>query len=196
MKKIITISGLICFYHLPMLTAQKIGYVPKFLNENHPQIGYWFFTPALINDEKKALANIDSIATKCNYTMLFLTSREGANFYDFKLLHPVFQKLVAEGHKKGLKVGLQLWGNYKDKTIDGSQRMIVEDEVQLDSMGNAAYTASAKFIRFPDRLLKTDLFKVYAFKKTGDGFYDPATLKDITAQCETISPDKATIAVK
>lgn len=196
MKKIITISLIKCLCISQLLYSQKIEYIPKFLNENHPQIGYWFFTPTLINDEKKALANIDSIAAKCNYTMLFLTSREGANFYDFKLLHPVFQKLVAEGHRKGLKVGLQLWGNYKDKTMEGSQRMIIENEVELDQEGNASFTAKAKYIRFPDRLLKSDLFKVYAFKKTGDGFYDPATLKDITAQCEATLPDKETVQVK
>jgi len=176
--------------------AQKIEYVPKFLNTNHPEIGYWFISPKLINDEKKALANIDSIAATCNYTLLFLTSREGANFYDFKLLHPFFKKLVAEGHKQGLKVGLQLWGNYKDRSVEGSQQMIIENEVQLDESGSASFTAKAKYIRFPDRLLKSDLFKVYAFKRTGEGFYDPATLKDITDKCETVLPDKTTVQVK
>lgn len=175
--------------------GQNIRYVSKFPNENHPRIGYWFFTPTLINDEKKALANIDSIAAKCNYTMLFLTSREGADFYDFKLLHPVFSKLVAEGHKKGLKLGLQLWGNYKNKTIAGSQRMIIENELLLDQSGHASFTAKAKYIRFPDRLLKSDLFKVYAFRKTGEGFYDPATLQDITNRCTTALPSKDTVQV-
>ncbi len=195
MNKIIACLLILTFSN-SLFAQTKIEYVPQFKNENHPEIGYWFISPNLIKDEKKIVANIDSIAKKCNYTLLFLTAREGADFYDFKLLHPIFQKLVAEGHKKGLKVGLQLWGNYKDKTIDGSQRMIVENEVQLDVSGNADFTAKAKFIRFPDRLLKSDLFKVYVFKKTSDGFYDPTTLKDITQQCETTLPDKATVQVK
>jgi hypothetical protein len=196
MKNPISIILIILWISIGMVQAQEITYVSKFPNENHPEIGYWFISPKLISDEKKIVANIDSIADKCNYTMLFLTSREGANFYDFSLLHPVFQKLVAEGHKKGLKVGLQLWGNYQDKSIEGSQRMIIENEVLLDQSGNADYTAIAKYIRFPDRLLKSDLFKVYAFRKTSEGFYDPATLKDITGQCESVTPDKATVQVK
>jgi hypothetical protein len=175
---------------------QEIKYVNRFENENHPEIGYWFISPNLISDEKKILANIDSIADKCMYTMLFLTSREGANFYDFPVMHPVFQKLVAEGHRKGLKVGLQLWGNYKDTQMEGSQRMIIENEVSLDEKGNADYTAKAKFIRFPDRLLKSDLIKVYAFRKTSDGFYDPATVKDITSFCKAVLPDKETVQIK
>ena len=196
MNKVAAVLILLICLNIQWAQAQIIEYVPKFSNENHPEIGYWFITPKLIGDEKKILANIDSIADKCMYTMLFLTSREGANFYDFPLLHPVFQKLVAEGHRKGLKVGLQLWGNYPDKSMEGSQRMIVENEVLLDQAGNADYTAKARFIRFPGRLLKTELFKVYAFRKTSEGFYDPSTLTDITGQCESVTPDKETVAIK
>lgn len=179
-----------------ILYAQKIVYVPQFENENHPEIGYWFITPTMIKEENKIEAHIDSIAKNCKYTMLFLTSREGASFYDFSLLHSFFQKLVLEAHKKGLKVGLQLWGNYQDKSIEGSQRMIVENEVVLDQSGNAKFTASAKYIRFPDRLLKSDLFKVYAFKKTGNGFYDPSTLQEITHKCKSVLPNKETVEIE
>ncbi len=197
MKKVILLTAILLSLQSLVLNAQKIEYVNKFSNENHPQIGYWFISPNLLVNDRYA-SNIDSIATKCNYTMLFLTAREGANFYEFSIWHDAFKKIVANAHQKGLKVGLQLWGNYKDKDkpVDRSQRMIVESEVTLDQSGNASFTDTAKFIRFPDRLLKTDLFKVYAFKKTGDGFYDPATLKDITAQCETVLPDKRTAQVK
>lgn len=176
--------------------TKKTTYVPEFANENHEQIGYWFISPNLITDENLYLKHIDSIAEKCKYTLIFLTAREGANFYDYKKMYPVFKNLVAAAHKKGLKVGLQLWGNYNDKTIEGSQRMIIETELPLDQAGNAAATIKAQFIRFEHRLLKSDLFKVYAFRKTGDGFYDPATLKDITQYCEVVLPDKATVAVK
>ena len=188
---------IVLFYCTGILRAQsrQTLYVSNFANENHEQIGYWFITPSLIADIKKAVANIDSIATKCNYTMFFLTAREGANFFDVNLLYPVFKQLVAEGHRKGIKIGLQLWGNYKDQTIEGVQRMIVENEVGLDETGSASFRAKARYIRFDDRLLKTDLFKVYAFKKTGEGFYDPATWKDITSQCTVVLPDKASVQV-
>ena len=177
------------------VVAQPIRYVSKFANENHPEIGYWFISPSLLPNDN-FLVHLDTIAQKCPYTLLFLTARDGANFYDFKLMHPVFQKIVASAHKKGLKVGLQLWGNYKDTSYAGSQRMIIENEVLLDQSGNAIFTAKAKYIRFPDRLLHSDLFRVFAFRKTSEGFYDPATLKDITRQCESTTPDKETVLVK
>ena len=195
MKKIIVVVLLSCSAGLLDAQSKKISYVPEFANENHEQIGYWFITPKLIGDVNKAVANIDSIATKCNYSMLFLTAREGANFFELKLMYPFFKQLVAAGHRKGIKVGLQLWGNYKDKTMDASQRMIIENEVTLNESGNAAFTVTAKYIRFADRLLKSDLFKVYAFKKTGEGLYDPATLKDITSLCDVVLPDKAMVQV-
>ena len=70
-----------------------------------------------------------------------------------------------------------------------------ENEVSLDQSGNATFAAKAKYIRFPDRLLHSDLFRVYAFKKTSEGCYDPSTLKDITGLCESVSPDKETVLV-
>jgi len=196
MKKLLLITAFLFTGSTGILLAQKTTYVPAFPNENHEQIGYWFISPNLINEENLYLKHIDSIAEKCKYTLIFLTAREGANFYDYQKMYPVFKNLVAAAHKKGLKVGLQLWGNYNDKTIEGSQRMIIETELPLDQAGNAAADIKAKFIRFEHRLLKSDLFKVYAFKKTGDGFYDPSTLKDITQHCEVVLPDKATVSVK
>ncbi len=193
--KRITLSAFLLLLIFNVAVAQTIKYVSKFANENHPEIGYWFISPSLLPNDNY-LVHLDTIAQKCPYTLLFLTARDGANFYDFSLMHPVFQKIVSQAHKKGLKVGLQLWGNYKDTVREGSQQMIVENEITLDQAGNATLTANAKYIRFADRLLHSDLFKVYAFKKTAEGFYDPATLKDITGLCETSTPDKATVVVK
>lgn len=190
----IYLAGLLMFQFSFFVQAQQIKYVPAFENANHPEIGYWFISPNLLENDKY-LPNIDSLAKKCKYTMLFLTAREGANFYNFSLMHPVFSKLVKEAHKKGMKIGLQLWGNYQDKSMEASQRMIVETEVVLDQSGKASKEIKAKYVRFPDRMLKADLFKVYAFKKTGDGFYDPATLQDITSRCTAVLPDKTTVQV-
>jgi hypothetical protein len=193
--KTIALAAFLFLFIPQSLPAQNIQYVERFNNENHPEIGYWFISPDLLQNDEY-LKSLDTIAKECPYTLLFLTARDGATFYDYDLMHPVFKAIVAKAHQYGLKVGLQLWGNYKDKNVEGSQRMIVGEEITLDQSGQATYTAKAKFVRFPDRLLKTDLFKVYAFKKTSDGFYDPATLKDITKQCETVLPDKSTVQVK
>lgn len=196
MKKNLAIIAALCYFTSSFSQVPKITYVDEFANENHPEIGYWFISANIVTEDKKYLAHIDSIANDCKYTLIFLTARDQISFYDFDKMHPVFKDIVAAAHKKGIKVGLQLWGNYEDKTIDRSQRMIIETEVPLDPTGNATATIKAKYIRFEGRLLKTDLFKVYAFKKTGDGFYDPSTLKDITKQCEAVLPDKETVQVK
>ena len=194
MKKIAILVSLL-FLSFYISTAQPLEHVSKFKNENHPEIGYWFISPDLYTNGAY-LKELDSIIHQCPYTLVFLTARAGADFYDFKTMHPIFKNIVATAHQHGLKVGLQLWGNYNDKNIAGVQRMIVENEVMLDEQGKASLTIKAKFIRFPDRLLKTDLFKVYAFKKTGEGFYDPASLKDITQKCKTSLPDKETVELK
>ncbi len=194
MKRNILLIVAFIWFGLGLSFSQDINYVKRFANENHPEIGYWFISPDLLKDNRY-LEELDSIIHQCPYTLVFLTARDGADFYDFKTMYPVFKMIVETAHRSGLKIGLQLWGNYKDKTIDGSQRMIAEDEVQLDESGKASYTAQARFVRFPDRLLKTDLFRVYAFKKTADGFYDPATLKDITSKCTKNLPDKKTVEI-
>jgi hypothetical protein len=174
--------------------AQKIQYVKEFQNKNHPEIGYWFFTPTLSQDERY-LDTLKSIIDRCKYTMLFLSSRENANFLNDSLYHPIFKNIVAYAHKRGIKIGLQMWGNSSNVSYENALRMVIENEVTLDENGNAQFLATSKFIRFPDRLLKSDLFRVYAFKKTGEGFYETSTLKDITNQCVATSTNKESVFV-
>lgn len=193
MKKIF-FSAILFLFGVIFLSAQQLKYIGRFLNENHPEIGYWFISPDLLQNEAY-LKNLDTIAKECPYTLLFLTARDGADFYKYDIMHPVFKKLVNKAHQYGLKVGLQLWGNYKDKSPEGAQRLIVGDEIVADNLGHAGFTAKARYIRFPDRVLKTDLFRVYAFRKTSEGFYDPSSLKDITALCHKVLPDKFTLQV-
>ena len=184
----------VLLFVLKIAQGQTIQYVSAFPNKNHPEIGYWFFTPTLSQDERY-LDTLKSIADRCKYTMLFLSSRENANFLNDSLYHPIFKNIVAAAHKRGLKIGLQMWGNSSNVSFDNALRMVIENEVTLDNSGKASLLANSKFIRFPDRLLKSDLFRVYAFKKTGEGFYDPSTLKDITAQCSATSSNKESVFV-
>lgn len=173
----------------------EIGYVDRFRNENHPEIGYWFFSPEQLPDDQY-LDYLGQVVMKFPFTLVFLTARDGADFYDYSLMHPVFSKLVAAAHERGLKIGLQLWQNEEQVSLENAVRMLVDHDVTLNHSGHASVTAKAQFIRFPDRLIKTDLFKAYAFKKTGDGFYDPGTLQDITHLCKTVLPDKQTAEIQ
>jgi len=173
----------------------KIEYVKAFDNINHPEICYWFFSANMLENERY-LKVVDSLAHNSLYTLIFITARNGVDFYDYNKMRPIFNKLVARTHSLGLKIGLQLWDNKKNVAIENTERCITEGEVTLNEFGNTTYTAKAKHIRSMSSLIKSELFKVYAFKKTSDGFYDPKTLNDITPQTSSSSPDKETVIVK
>lgn len=157
----------------------KADYVKSFDNINHPQVAYWFFAANMM-PEQRYKEKIDSFAKFSKYTLIYLTERDGCNFHDIKTMHPVFEKLVAYAHQKGLKIGLQIWKNNAGTLIENTDRLIQEGEVTLDENGKAAYAVRAKGARDTNSVIKSELFRIYAFKKTGDGFYDSATLKDIT----------------
>lgn len=157
----------------------KTSYVDAFQNSNHPQVAYWFFAANMLPEERYK-GKIDSFVKYSKYTLVFLTERDGCNFHDIQTMHPVFEKLVAYAHQKGLKIGLQIWKNNKGTLIENTDRLIQDGEVTLDDNGKAGYTVRARGARDTNSVIKSELFKIYAFKKTSDGFYDPATLHEIT----------------
>jgi hypothetical protein len=158
---------------------KKVEYVNSFKNVNHPEVAYWFFASNML-PEARWKGKIDSFARYSKYTLIFLTERDGCNFYDIKTMHPIFKKLVAYAHQKGLKIGLQIWKRDFGTRVENTDRLIQEGEVVLNENGHGNYEVTAKGARNMSGLIKSELFKVYAFKKTSDGFYDPSTLKDIT----------------
>jgi hypothetical protein len=157
----------------------NVNYTDEFKNVNHPQVAYWFFSPNMMPEERYK-GKIDTFAVYSKYTLVYLTARDGCDFYDVKTMHPVFKKLVAYAHQKGLKIGLQIWKNNTGTLLENTDRLIQEGEVLLDGNGRGSYHVKAKGAREPDTIIKSELFKIYAFKKTSDGFYDPSTLKEIT----------------
>ena len=162
----------------------KTSYVDAFQNTNHPQVAYWFFAANMLPEERYK-GKIDSFVKYSKYTLVFLTERDGCNFHDIQTMHPVFQKLVAYAHQKGLKIGLQIWKNNKGTLIENTDRLIQDGELVLDENGKANYAVRARGARDTNSVIKSELFKIYAFQKTSDGFYDPATLHEITKSAET-----------
>ncbi|MCW3091680.1 MAG: hypothetical protein JWP81_2749 [Ferruginibacter sp.] len=163
----------------------KTTYVRSFGNSNHPQVAYWFFATNMMED-KAWKDKIDSLAAFSKYTLIFLTDR-GADFYDTKTMHPIFKKLVAYAHQKGLKIALQVWKSDVGILLENTDRLMQEGEVQLDENGAGQYTVKANGARDMDGLIKSELFKIYAFKKTSEGFYDSATLREITPGVKTVN---------
>jgi hypothetical protein len=172
----------------------QVEYVDNFANINHPQVAYWFFSKELLVNDKY-LTDLDKLASESKFNMIFLTARNGLNFYDFDKMRPVFKKLVERAHSKGIKIGLQLWETKKEVAIENTERIITDGEITLDANGNGSFTAIAKHVRDTKLIIKSALFKVYIFKKTADGFYEPSSLKEITSQVSAQSTDASTVQI-
>ncbi|HVW59839.1 MAG TPA: hypothetical protein VHC48_07385, partial [Puia sp.] len=145
MKNRIIAAALLLVFAVRGAYGQEVRYVKEFSNEHHPEIGYWFISPSMLEGDR-AIRYLDSVADRCLYTFLFLSAREGVSFFDYGITHDAFKRIVAEGHKRGLKIGLQIWGNTNHVPLEVAERMIVEQEVTLDEAGSADYTAKAKYI--------------------------------------------------
>jgi len=180
-------------------------YEAKIQNSNHPRIVYWFITPEILQNDRY-LSMIDTIATKTPFDLVFLSAREGCNFFDTTTMKPVFSMLVTYAQKRGIKIGLQLWNPTIANDPSISQRTITEATITLDNNGKGNYVAAANHIRLKNfyrttelKAYKSNLFRAFAFKKTSEDEYDPATLKDITEFCNAkpvSSGDKVNINIQ
>ena len=186
MKKLLLFLIVYGFFFALHAQAVKVNYVDGFENVNHPQVAYWFFAANMV-PEARFKAKIDSFAKFSKYTFIFLTERDGCDFHDTKTMHPIFEKVVAYAHSKGLKIGLQIWKDSKGTLIENTDRQIQDGEVVLDEKGKASYWVNAKGARDTNSIIKSELFKIYAFKKTEEGFYKQSTLKDITKNAVSVS---------
>lgn len=163
----------------------KTNYVSSFSNSNHPQVAYWFFAPNMMS-QAAYRGKVDSFAKYSKYTLIFLTAR-GCNFYDAGTMHPVLKDLVTYAHSKGLKIGLQIFKNDDNTRLENTDRLMQEGELTLDESGQGSYHVKAKGSRNMNIILKSELFRIYAFKKTSEGFYNASSLKDITALATSTS---------
>lgn len=185
MKKILL--SLLCSFLLKValcqITASNIQYLDKFNNANHPQIAYWFINKEmLVEDAWKT--KIDSLVANSKYTLIFLTARNGVDFFEPSVMKPYFLALVNYAHSKGLQIGLQLWGTPKNTSESASERAIVENEVLLNEHGMVNLYSKAKHIRAQSgKPFKSDLLKAFVFRKSAPGCYEPSSAVDITKQC-------------
>jgi len=195
MKTKLLLTGLLVIMMHLVTSSQKIkvDYVNSFDNVNHPQVAYWFFAANMMPEEVYK-RKIDSFAKYSKYTLIFLTERNGCHFDSITIMHPIFAKLVAYAHLKGLKIGLQIWKKNAGVLIENTDRLIQDGEVVLDENGTANYSVRAKGARDSNSIIKSDLLKIYAFKKTAEGFYDSSTLKEITNSA-TVTADVRTVHV-
>ena len=174
-------------------SSSHITYISSFNNANHPEIAYWFFNKDMLN-EAAWKNKIDNLSTTSKYTLIFLTARNGVDFFEPEKMKPIFSNLVAYAHTKGLQIGLQLWGTPKNTSEASSERTVVENEIILDANGLGSVYSKAIHTRAQSgKPFKSALLKAYLFKKTGNGFYNPSSLKDITDQCKIASTKDSSV---
>lgn len=173
----------------------EIRYVNEISNVRHPQIGYWFFTPDIVSSDAY-LDLIEEYSKTTPYNLIVLTARNGMNFFDVEKMHPVFERLVHKADSLGIGIGLSIWDcGDKEYTERNCARTIIETETRLDASGKAICSNKAANIRSA-KPYKHELLKVYAFKKVGDGVYEPGTLHDITKQCvQAGTPENFSISI-
>lgn len=147
-------------------------------NTNHPQIGYWFLTPPII-ESGKYMDDLDAMIDNTYLDFFFLDAREGANFEDTETMHKVVANIVERAHERNVKIGMRTFlandGPLEDRD---RERFLGDKEVRLDSNGQGSCVIDNSFIR--DRsTFKNGVYKIYAFEKTDNGFYDPTTLTEV-----------------
>lgn len=174
----------------PQAVIQHVKRIP---NTANPELLYWFISPSEIKDHAY-VRDLDLIAANGTFNFIFLTQREGADFYDYPTMHPIFKDLVARAHAKGIKVGLQLWMEDKRVPANQTQGIVVEKELPLDAAGQTDITLESRDVRkegnSPQDIrtcVKSELLHAFAFRKTAEGEYSPGSVIDITDEIHTTS---------
>lgn len=167
----------------PAIASDKyVQYVDKLQNIRHPSIGYWFITPETLQGDVY-LKQIEEYARTTPYSLIFLTARNGVDFFDVATMHPVFERLVAKADSLNISIGLQIWNSQDQSyTERNCSRTIVETEGKLDENGYAVCKNKPCGIRVTESF-KNKLFRAYAFKKCGTNVYTPGSLQNITHLC-------------
>lgn len=193
---LISLLVLMMFQHNNVLAqmAIKTNYVTKFKNSNHPQIAYWFLTPALLENEKY-LSDLNSMIDNTLFDFIFLDAREGCSFDKLEIMHPVMQKIVALAHQRNIKIGFRTHVAPMKQMPDSIlERFVAEAETKLNSNGQGSCSTNSSFVRAKSSY-KKQVYKVFCFKKTAAGFYDPSSLKELTDFESTIKGETITVNI-
>ncbi|MES2390175.1 MAG: hypothetical protein V4555_00940 [Acidobacteriota bacterium] len=186
----------------PLTFAQQttipvtVRYQQPIQNQQYPELLYWFVTPETL-DPAQYTRDIQHIAHDTVFDFPFLTARGGVNFSDSPEAHTAISHLVRLAHQNGLRIGatihIQDIDGLRKFPLDDAQTVIANGESTLDSTGTATITSTIKLRS--TRAEKTELLRVFVFRKTAPGAYDATTLKDVTALATSTSPQAGSLAV-
>ncbi len=187
-------------------------YVEKMPPAGHPELVYWFWHGDTLAD-KQYLRSVERMA-ESSFTLAIMTARtgfdplgQGVDFYDFDRMHEPFAETVRAAHERNLKIGMQVWElgaltRANDPTtkarpclaVAQSLALVTEGEAVLDANGHADYSVDSNQAR--DRQpFHSEVLKVWAFRKTGEGYYAGNSLADITDSAKTVKADAAGVTL-
>jgi hypothetical protein len=194
-KLLFTLLAMLALLSLKAQQNTKIEYVNAFKNSNHPQIAYWFLTPGILGNDQY-LKDLDKMTDRNPFDLIYLDARNGSSFSDTIKMRPILEKIVAKAHERNIKMGYRTQVDAQNSLSDEvSERFIAEAETRLDRSGNGTCKLNAKFVRSRSSY-KKELYKVLVFKKTANGFYDPATFNEISG-CEfTVKDENILVSIK
>lgn len=197
-----TMAGLPLFsQQVALPTPRNVRVVTKIADAHYPELLYWFLTPQSLHDQQY-LKDVEHIAHDTPFTFVFLTPREGTNIFDPDT-RAAIARLVAAAHRDGLQVGLHFPGKasrmadagiYTPTALSQDQATISEAEVTLDSNGQGSAIVSDEMR--DGKSLESHVLRVYAFRKTNDSEYDPATLRDVTGETEEVVPQPGSVQIR
>ena len=190
----------------------SVAFQQPIQDANYPELVYWFITPETFAPGRAA-RDIQHITQDTFFTFAFLTEREGVILFNHprpdgfvppscpkwppwctpfsgnSRAHQLVSTIVRDAHRQGLKLGIafdwQLVDTRRHIPLDEDQTVVSSAEATLDADGRATMTAGAK-MRFTSPE-KSKILRVYVFRKTGEGEYDPSTLEDITAKVKAVA---------
>jgi len=182
----------------------KTTYTTTIPNSRHPEIVYWFWTNDTLEDGHY-LQDVQNMAEQSRFDFLMMTDRtvgQGYVFHDTQRMHDIFAKTVKAAHARGLKVGLQLWAEGYPKLVKTEEACacVTEGEVVLDAYGRAEYSATGRWVlegghdatNGKHEPIASEPLKAFAFRKAGDGIYEPGSLVELPASAITVTQSSPT----
>lgn len=156
---------------------------------------------------KQYLRDIDFISENTLVDLLAVAPVGRVNPEDPDQFHDAFKELVEYANSKGIRTVLRSEPNMKgffNASVDGgdggtyiienqgeAQGIAYESESKLDSSGFAIVSERGGWGRNKLRPLRNELLAVYAFNRSGDGFYRPGSLVDITDKARVVARTSA-----
>jgi hypothetical protein len=174
----------------------KVRYENPIRNAHYPELVYWFVTPETLQPARYT-RDLEHISRDTLFDFPFLTARNGVNFATTPGAHDVVAAMVKQAHRGGLRIGatfhIQDIDSMRNFPFDDEQTVVSDGETLLDAEGRGVVVSNIRLRTATAQ--KTEVLRVYAFRKTGDGEYDPASLIDVTTQAVSRSAEPGSISV-